>query len=405
MGEIRPDGMGVQYIVRSRVEGLETTMTNRTRSKRTAITWLAVPALLIACADEPAVELDGPHQLPVEFTEEFHIGDQPSERLFVDITSMAFDPDGRLVVLDRDEFAVTMFDVDGTEVARWGNKGEGPGEFENPPSALAVSDDARVAVRSFRRVDVLTLAGEPIGSHLLDTLNLREIAFDGEGRVVAWAVAPETRDGRREHIVRLDDREVLWSAPLLPPRVDFEIAPPHLEFAALGNGRIAAGLSDEYDLAILDASTGREMGRITRDVSLRTPSESYLDELREELRGGFEGEALDPLIAAALEQMPHAEKFPVIIGAFAGPPGGRTVWIRRGKGVGDPLAPPPQAGDGWKFLLHDLFDGDSYEYLGTVEIPDNITLMAGDATRVAGRHRDELGVHSVRVLRVAIDGR
>ena len=231
-------------------------------------------------------------------------------------------------------------------------------------------------MRSFRRVDVLTLAGELLGSHLLDTLNLREIAFDGEGRVVAWAVAPETRDGRREHIVRLDDREVLWSAPLLPPRVDFEIAPPHLEFAALGNGRIAAGLSDEYDLAILDASTGREMGRITRDVSLRTPSESYLDELREELRGGFEGEALDPLIAAALEQMPHAEKFPVIIGAFAGPPGGRTVWIRRGKGVGDPLAPPPQAGDGWKFLLHDLFDGDSYEYLGTVEIPDNITLMA-----------------------------
>ncbi len=179
-------------------------MTNRTRSKRTAITWLAVPALLIACADEPAVELDGPHQLPVEFTEEFHIGDQPSERLFVDITSMAFDPDGRLVVLDRDEFAVTMFDVDGTEVARWGNKGEGPGEFENPPSALAVSDDARVAVRSFRRVDVLTLAGELLGSHLLDTLNVREIAFDGGGRVVAWAAAPETRDGRREHIVRLD---------------------------------------------------------------------------------------------------------------------------------------------------------------------------------------------------------
>ena len=74
-------------------------------------------------------------------------------------------------------------------------------------------------------------------------------------------------------------------------------------------------------------------------------------------------------------------------------------------GVGDPLGPPPPAGDGWKFLLHDLFDGDSYEYIGTVETPDNITLMAGDATRVAGRHRDELGAHSVRVLRVDIDGR
>ena len=42
---------------------------------------------------------------------------------------------------------------------------------------------------------------------------------------------------------------------------------------------------------------------------------------------------------------------------------------------------------------------------GTGMAEDNITLMAGDATRVAGRHRDELGVHSVRVLRVDIDGR
>ena len=379
-------------------------MTNRTRNNHTAITLLAVPALLIACADEPAVELDGPRRLSVEFTEEFHVGDQPSERLFVGITSMAFDPDGRLVVLDRDEFAVTIFDVDGTEVDRWGNRGEGPGEFENPPWALAISDDSRLAVQSFRRVDVLTLKGEPIGSHLLDTLNLREIAFDGRGKVVGWVVAPETREGRREHIMRLSDREVLWSAPPLPPRVDFEIAPRHLEFAALGNGRIAAGLSDEYNLAVLDASTSREMGRITRDVSLRTPSENYLDELREGMRAEFEGE-IDPLISAALEQMPHARKFPVITGALAGPPGGRTVWIRRGMGVGDPLAPAPRADGSWKYRLYDLFDGDSYDYLGTVEIPDNVTLMAGDATRVAGRHRDELGVHSVRVLHVDIEGR
>ena len=104
-----------------------------------------VVALSASCAmDEQVAGEATAHLLAASFTEEFHIGDQPSERLFVDITSMAFDPDGRLVVLDRDEFAVTMFDVDGTEVARWGNKGEGPGEFENPPSALAVSDDARI---------------------------------------------------------------------------------------------------------------------------------------------------------------------------------------------------------------------------------------------------------------------
>ena len=181
--------------------------------------------------------------------------------------------------------------------------------------------------------------------------------------------------------------------------VDFEISPPHLEFVFLGMGRIAAGRSDEYDLTVLDANTGRKLGSINRDVTLRTPSEAYLEGLREEVRADLQGE-ITPRISAALEQMPHAERFPVVTGGFAGPPGGRTVWIRRGMGVGDPLAPPPQPS--WSFLLYDLFDGDSYEYRGTVEIPDGITLMAGDATRVAGRHRDELGVHSVRVLRVEV---
>ena len=358
--------------------------------------------LAVSCAlDEQAGGEAPPLLLAASFTDEFHVGDQPSHRLFVDITSMAFAPDGRLVVLDREESAVTIFDIDGAEVARWGNQGDGPGEFREPPSELALSRDGRVAVQSFRRVDVLTLDGKPIGSHLLDTVNVREIAFDGRGDVVGRVERPEARDNRREHIMRLTDRELLWSAPPLPPMVDFEISPPHLEFVFLGMGRIAAGRSDEYDLTVLDANTGRKLGSINRDVALRTPSEAYLDALREEMRADFQGE-ITPRISAALEQMPHAERFPVVTGGFAGPPGGRTVWIRRGMGVGDPLAPPPQPGGGRRFPLYDLFDGDSYEYLGTVEIPDGITLMAGDATRVAGRHRDELGVHSVRVLRVEV---
>ena len=368
------------------------------RSPSTAVVTIA--ALSASCAmDEQTRDAAPPHLLSATFSDEFHTGDQPTERMFAYIAAMAFAPDGHLIVLDRDEFAVTVFDIDGAEVGRWGGEGEGPGEFANQPSELAVSHDGRVAVQSFRRLDVLTSEGESVGSHLVDTLNVREIAFDGRGDVVGRVVAPETRDHRREHIMRLTDRELLWSAPPLPPRVDFEISTPHLELVSLGHGRIAAGMSDAYDLAVLDANTGRKLGSITRDVPLRTPSESYLDALREEMRSEFQGE-VSPLILAALEQMPHAERFPVITGGFAGPPGGRTVWIRRGMGVGDRLAPPPQAGEGWRFLLYDLFDGDSYEYVGTVEIPDNITLMAGDATRVAGRHRDGLGVHSVRVLRV-----
>lgn len=62
-------------------------------------------------------------------------------------------------------------------------------------------------------------------------------------------------------------------------------------------------------------------------------------------------------------------------------------------------------GDGtedWTLRMYDLFDGDDYQYLGTVEIPENLILMAGDSERVAGVHRGALGVESVYVLRVEL---
>ena len=46
-------------------------------------------------------ELDGPRRLAAEFAEEFHVGDERSERQFVRVTSMAFGPNGQLVVTDR----------------------------------------------------------------------------------------------------------------------------------------------------------------------------------------------------------------------------------------------------------------------------------------------------------------
>ena len=69
-------------------------------------------------------------------------------------------------------------------------------------------------------------------------------------------------------------------------------------------------------------------------------------------------------------------------------------------GVGDALAPPADDMDDWTFVLYDLFSGETYEYLGTVEIPPRLELMTGDATRVAGVHSGAMGEHSVRVMRV-----
>ena len=151
------------------------------RPKNLAISGVLLALAGAGCIDEPVGELDGPRRLAAEFAEEFHVGDERSERQFARVNSMAFAPNGRLVVTDRDAFAVMVFDEGGREVATWGGEGDGPGEFANEPNNVAVSHESRVAVRSFRRVDVFTLDGQLIGSHLLDTLVVTTLAFNRRG--------------------------------------------------------------------------------------------------------------------------------------------------------------------------------------------------------------------------------
>lgn len=357
------------------------------------------------CADEPVEELDSPRRLAAEFAEEFHVGDERSERQFVRVTSMAFAPNGQLVVTDRDAFAVMVFDEEGREVATWGGEGDGPGEFANEPNTVAVSHESRVAVRSFRRVDVFTLDGELIGSHLLDTLVVTTLAFSREGDVVARVEAPSWAlflsspgEAAAAHVMRLRDRQVLWSSRPLQPAGPLQFWSPHVQLAGIGNGRIAVGVSDRYDMDVLDASDGTTLGRISRAVSARGPSDDFQDNMREQMRGMDS----DPAMRELIDNMTFVETFPILSGVFAGPPG-RTVWVRRGAGVGDALAPPASDDiDDWTFRLYDLFDGDDYAYIGTVEVPEDLTLMAGDGERVAGVHTGPLGVHSVRVLRVEL---
>ena len=353
-----------------------------------------------ACTDEHQGEAAQPWLLEAGFTESFHTGDESHERQFARITSMAFAPNGHLVVVDRDEFAVSVLDRSGTEIARWGAEGEGPGEFETKPVSVAVSDAGMVAVRSFQRIDVFTLDGEPVRSHVADVAML-DLAFDAQGGVVARVrpvrglEAVMGEEGVREQVMRVPVGDVLWTAPRPgPPPGSFQLGGVHALLASLGWGRIVAGVNDEYDLAVLDASSGRELGRVTRDVTLRGPTEAFNDAIRAEGLATATTE-FDRSIA---NSMVYGEPFPVVLSTLAGPPG-RAVWVRRGIGVGDDLAPP--VGDGnWTLVLYDLFDGDSYEYIGTVEAPEGLILMAGDSGRIAGVHRNELGVHSVRVLRV-----
>ena len=360
---------------------------------------------LAGCTEDEPVTTDEARPLKVEFTEEFRIGDDPAERQFTRISSMAFAPNGHAVVGDRDEFAIVVFDRGGREVLEWGGQGEGPGEFESEPEQVVVSDGGRVVVRRYRQVDVFTSAGELIGSHLVDH-PVDEIAFDDEGNVLGQVAVDASffsEEERQYRLVRLRDEEVLWSFPVLPPSPRLAFFQPRPITAGLDDARVAVAINDRYEIDILDTSTGRVLDRITRNLTPRATPEALEAGMREAIATSPEMETAGPGMASWVEEMTFGETLPVLTNVFLGPPD-RTVWVRRGIGVDDDLAPP--VGDdleAWELQLYDLFDGDSYEYIGTVEIPEDLTLMAGDSDRVAGVHTDELGVPSVRVLRVEIE--
>lgn len=296
---------------------------------------LAGILLIVACADDPAGEQDGPRRLGAEFTELFHVGDDPTEHQFSMIAGMAFAPDGRLVVVDGQGFNVTVHDDDGNLTARWGREGEGPGEFPDPPDELAISENGTVAIETFTRVDLFTLDGSFVNSRVVRPFRITKFAFHAGEAMVATADRGSISRDLPQELVRFEDGEVLWTSPPLPsiagdsPISMWQGRP---RFLPLWDGRVAVGMSDAYDLQVLEVATGRTIDQISRIVPLRGPT------------------------------------------------------------------------DDWTLRHYDLFDGDTYEYIGTVEIPEGLILMAGDATRIAGFQRGAFDVQSVRVLRVEIEG-
>ncbi len=356
---------------------------------------IAVALLAASCTDRPPPVTTDPHLIGGEFADEFWVGDEASEQQFVDIASMAFAPGGDLVVVDGDAYLVTVFDVGGREVVRWGNRGEGPGEFPRPPRDMAVSEDGVVAISNSGRVDVFGVGGDLIESHPVEPLMVTDIAFDRERNVLVKARSPVSlsQAGPTE-IVRLADGEALWSSKPLPSVRSLQLLAPHVVMAEIGGGRIAVGVSHTYDMEVIDASTGQKLGRIARDVPIRGPTEDFVNRFKETV----DWERFQNI---DLDDVTFADRFPVTNRILVGPPG-RTIWVRRHWGVDDSLAPPVEEMQDRIVSLYDLFSSDTYDYLGTVRIPDRLSLMAGDSTRVAGVYTSVLDEQSVRVMRFSL---
>ena len=338
-----------------------------------------------------------PGQLAVDPTEMFTVGHGADERQFGLISSMAVSPEGHILVLDALNHAVTVFDRAGSEIHHWGRQGDGPGELQSPVS-ISVSTDMVVAVASGERIGLHQIDGTFIGTYALPSLALA-VAFNGIGDPVALTV---DMFQMQFALVRALDGEPIWFQTI-PDGFMSPFFGPRPVFASMSSGAVM-GASLDYRIPLVELDGGLEAGVLSRDVPVRRVPDSFADRLRSYMIdpasapdgwSSMIGATTTGMPPEMVEAVPILSTFRVVIHAFRGPPG-ETLWVRRGLGVGDSLAPPFDPPD--HAPLWDLFDGTSLEYIGTTGLPEGFVAYAGDDITLTGVQTDALGVQAVRAF-------
>ena len=345
-------------------------------------------ALGVAACSGPASAPAGT-RLGATFTEAYRID------AFAAVSTLRFAPNDQLVVLDGMDKELVVLGPEGDERSRWRPT---PDVSAPAPTALAVSTDGRVALNSpAGRINTFTLDGEHLETYSEDGRAVFGLAFDGVEHILVDARSSSIEalmDGAARQVTRWPEGNVVWTsepeAPATGAPRPFRAFPV---FAHLGPGALAVGMTDEYDLSILNG-TGAPVGRLTRDVRLRGPDNRFKDYWAELMRDG--GEPRD-----GIEQMVWPSTFPAIGYVFSGPPDG-TIWVRRRLGVDDEHSPPVEVMLQSVFRVYDLFDPDTYGYLGTVEAPENVRLLDGNDHLVAGRLMGAFDEGPVIVYRVEL---
>ena len=121
---------------------------------RQRVTFAALLAILPFAPDLPAqevIDLPGRDQpLDADFEEIFRVGVREGEdwEMFANASSVAFDADGNLYVVDGlyhgMDTRIVVFDASGNFVREFGSMGEGPGEFNMPTAAVVMRDGTTV---------------------------------------------------------------------------------------------------------------------------------------------------------------------------------------------------------------------------------------------------------------------
>lgn len=118
----------------------------------------------------------GPSGWRVGTTPQFTLGWGAGEPTFTWIQSGRILPDGGAVVGDFRAGSVFRIGPEGTVMATWGRKGEGPGEYQAFDAMLERGDSILVSDGRLRRLTVLSLEGDVLGTRPLPGAFMHQVS-------------------------------------------------------------------------------------------------------------------------------------------------------------------------------------------------------------------------------------
>lgn len=406
--------------------------------------WLLSTLLVASPAiSQERVDLPGGDQaMEAQLTDVHTVGALDGEEweTFSGITSLAFDGEGNLLVLDRGNQRVVKVDDSGELLAEMGGPGDGPGEF-GAPTGLAVLPDGTIAVFDIRKRGFSLFHPDGTFSHTVplsggfDALPGRGMAAHPSGGIVSAGATmvrvssggTETNgDSKTRPIYRYSMDDGSWEAmfkawrpdgsgpPKVTPRsggvavvyagAGEEVFEAKLHYGILPDGSLAVVDSVTYAVKVVgeDGTVRRTLARPIepREVTRRDQEREKARRTEELAQGGGSSISLSGTGAVSrttpsaearksiADNLEFADEIPVIQDLAVD--WGGHIWVERcGREVGDggPI---------------DLLTS-SGEYLGTldgdkVRIPDAF----GPGGLVAFIEKDELDVPRVEVKRLTV---
>ena len=203
-----------------------------------------------------------------------------NELMFASIASVCEDTDSNLYVLDRMEHKVFKFSPEGELILTFGQKGQGPGDYQNPHLLAMTPQGHLVVADEMYNLSFLNEKGDFIERIHLD--GRLAVSFIGEDRFYGWVWGENNRSqvmvDRQNNVLKnffqVPKSAFSVSAPDESGRlVMFNFSRPEfapsLQFAHSGRYS-AVGIGDRYDILILD-----EKGETTSHIRREIQPESF----------------------------------------------------------------------------------------------------------------------------------